>query len=115
MFGFFFETIDERVANLCAFFLRIRDSGQFGKEAVSSFDHMQIGFEVIGELIDHNLSLAFSQQSIVDQDARKLRTNGFEQQRRDHGRVNATRKAADHAVVAHLFANPLDRLVGEIA
>ena len=115
VFGFFFEAVDERVADLGAFLLRIRDSGQLGKEAVGSFDHMQIGFEVIGELIDHDLSLTFSQQSVIDQDTRKLRSYRFEQQRRDHRRVDPPRKTADHTVVAHLFANPFDRLVREIA
>ena len=70
---------------------------------------------MVSELIDNDLGFAFSQQSIVNQNAGKLRPNRLEQQRCDYRGINSARQTADHLVFTHLFSNSSNRLICEIA
>ena len=57
----------------------------------------------------------FPQQSIVDQDAGQLGTDGTKEQRRRHRGIDAAGESADDAVCAHFRANAVDRFVRKIS
>ena len=79
-------------------------------------DDVQIGFEVAAELVRRLGLFVLAQQAVVDQDARELRGRWrWIEQRRDDGRIDAAREAADHAVLADPLADARDGSVGEIA
>ena len=78
--------------------LRVGDAGQGRQEAVAGVDDVQVGLEVVAERAAHRLGLALAQQAVVDEDARDLRADGPEQQRRRHRRIDAAGQAADDAV-----------------
>src|SRR5579884_2309698 len=59
----------------------------------------------------YGFDLALTQQAIVHEDARDLRPDGSQQQRRGHRRIDAAGQAADDAVLADPFPQGLDRLL----
>src|SRR5579885_1459488 len=59
----------------------------------------------------YGFDLALTQQAIVHEDARDLRPDGSQQQRRGHRRIDAAGQAADDAVLADAFPQGLDRLL----
>ena len=63
------KTIDKRVADAAAFFLRIGNAGQRRQKLVLGLDDVQIGLEVLGELANDRLFFVLAQQAVVDQDA----------------------------------------------
>ena len=50
------EALDERVADAAAFFLRLGDAGQRGQKPVLGLHDVQIGLEVLRELLDDRLA-----------------------------------------------------------
>jgi hypothetical protein len=72
---FFFETINERMPDPPPLFLRLRNASQRFQESRFARDDMQICFEVPRELRNHRRLLVFPQQPVIDQDARKLRSD----------------------------------------
>ena len=63
------KTLDERMADAAAFFLRIDHAGQGRQKAVLGVDDVQIGLEMVAELRDDRLGLVLAQQAVVDEDA----------------------------------------------
>ena len=55
--------------------------------------------------------LVLAHQTVVDEDAGQLVADGLVDQERRNGGIDATRKRADHALVADLGADLLDRLL----
>ena len=51
------------------------------------------------------VGFAFSQQTVVDENARKLISDGFVEDRGDDGRIDSARKTADHAFIADARSN----------
>ncbi len=78
------EAIDESVSDATSFLLRFTDAGQRVQEPVFGVDNVQIGFEVFGELSNHQALFIFSEQPVVDQNARQLRSDRFVEQRGNH-------------------------------
>ena len=76
---------------------------------------MQVGAEVQGELFFDLLTSVFAQQSVVNEDARQLITDGFGDEGGDDRGVNATGEAADDAVGADDLADALFLLFDERA
>ena len=85
LLGFFFETIDERMSYAAAFLLWVTNSCEGIEESFACVDYSQVGFEVIRELRNDGRLLVFSEQTVIDQDARQLRSDGFEDQGCGHG------------------------------
>ena len=82
----------------------------------SALHDVQVGLEVLGELLDDRLRFVLAQQAVVDEDAGELRADRLVQQRGDDRRIDAARQAADHAVACRRGARTSrDRLLGEIA
>ena len=67
-------------------------------------DDVQIGLEMIAERRAHRFGFALAQQAVVDEDARHLRADRLQQQRRRHRRIDAAGQAADDAMVADALA-----------
>ena len=95
--------------------LRIGDAGQGLEKTVLGMHDVQVGLEVVRELLDHRLRLVLPQQAVVDQDARDLRADGLGQQGGDDRAIDPAGKTADHSALAHAIADGLDRLAGEVA
>ncbi len=54
------------------------------------------------------LGFIFSEQTIIDEDARQLRADGFEQQSRRDRRIHAAGESANHPAVSHALADEFD-------
>ena len=65
---------------------------------------------MVAEHGDDLLRLAQPQQAVIDEDAGQLVPDRLMDQNRRHRGVDAARQAADHLLVAHLFADLADRL-----
>ena len=79
--------------------LRIGDAGQGGQKASAGVDDVQVGLEMIAERLGAPSSASpWPQQAVVDEDARDLRADRLDQQRRRHRRIDAAGQAADDAV-----------------
>ncbi len=102
------------MSDATTFLLRFADTGQRFQESVFGMDDVQIGFEVFRELSDHQALFVFAEQTVVDQDARQLRSDRFVQQRRNDTRVDTAAETTDHAAIANLLADSLDRRLGKV-
>ena len=55
------------------------DAGQPAEEQVGRIDDVQVGLEVLGESLANLCRFVLAQQTVVDKNARKLRTDGLRQ------------------------------------
>ena len=76
-------------------------------------DNMEIGLEVVGELVAHLIRFPLPQQSVVDKDARELRADRLEEQGGSDRGIDAAGEAADHPAVADSRADRGHLLVDE--
>ncbi len=70
---------------------------------------------VMPEQIDHGLGLVEPQQAVIDEHAGELVADGFVDQHRGDGGIDAAGQAADHLALADLLADFLDRFLAESA
>src|SRR5690606_11227567 len=87
--------------------------GEFIQEPLPRVNDVQVGLKMIAELALDLFAFALSEQSIVDEDARELRADRAEQQRRGDRRIDAARESADDPRRSDSFANPLDLFIDE--
>lgn len=76
---------------------------------------MQVGAEVTGELFFDLLAFVFAQESVVDEDAGQLVTDGFGDEGGHHGGIDATGEPADDAIGPDDIADALFLLFDERA
>src|SRR5262249_39206246 len=69
--------------------------------------------EVTLKRVANCFSFPLPQQTVVDKDARDLRTDGLDEQSRTHGRIDAARQSANDAVLANAAPQFGDRLLDE--
>src|SRR5207244_2149123 len=82
--SFILEHVDEDVADDSPFFLRIRDAGEGLQEPVAGIDDVQVGLKMIAESAANRFDFALSQQSVIHQNARQLRSDGPYEKSRSH-------------------------------
>jgi hypothetical protein len=82
--GFVAENFDEHAADNLALRLRFDDAAQFRQKAFAGVDDVQIGPKMLAEAPTHRFFLAAAQEAIVDKDARELRSDRLDQERRDN-------------------------------
>src|SRR5690606_1819862 len=89
--GFLGKASDELVPNAATFLLWIDDPRELREKSILRLHDVQIGLEVSRELVNHRLLFVFAQESVVDEDARKLRPNRLREECRDDRRIDAAR------------------------
>ena len=111
----FVEYFDEHPADDLALLFRIGFAGQRRQEALLGVDANDVHAHVFGERRHHLIALAQAQQSMIDEYAGQLRTDGLVQQRGEYRRVDAARQPQQHAVARHLRANARHAVVDDVA
>ena len=69
--------------------------------------------EVVTEHLHHLLAFVQTQQTVIDEDAGQLLTDGAMQQHGHHGGVDTAGETQDHLVTANLLANAGDGIVDD--
>ena len=88
----------------------VGDAGELAEEQVGGVAMHQRDVVVVAEEVDHLLRLAAAQQAVIDEDAGELVADRLVDQHGGDRGVDAAGEAADHAALAHLVADPADRL-----
>jgi hypothetical protein len=70
--------------------------------------------EVAAEGRFDEFAFVLAEQAVVDEDAGELVADRLVDQGRGDGRIHAAAEPADHALVAHLLADPVRSAVGEV-
>ena len=83
------------------------------KEAVGGVNVNEVGVELILEDVYDLFAFALAHKAVVYVDADELLADGLDEQRRDHGGVNAAGKCQKYVFVANLGADLFDFLVNE--
>ena len=87
------EDVDEHLADDLPLLLRVGDARERGEEAVLRINRVEIGLEPVLERVPHDLGLARPHEAVVDVDARHLRADRLEEQRRADARIDAAARA----------------------
>ncbi|MPL73681.1 hypothetical protein SDC9_19487 [bioreactor metagenome] len=104
------EHVDEEPADRLALHFRVRHALERAEEERALIGRDQPHVVVVAEHGDHFLGLALAQQAVVDEDAGQVVADRLVDQHRRDRAVDAAREAADHLLVADLFADLGDRL-----
>ena len=99
------EDFDKLLADDLAFAFGFIDTCELIKEAVGCVDVDQIHIEGFGEDLLNIFGFIFAQESMVDENACQLFTDGFVDESRHDAGVNAAGESQDHGLVAHLSAD----------
>ncbi len=109
------EAFDERVADDAAFFLRVGDAGEAAEKPAFGFHHVQIGFEVVGELFDDDFSSSFRSRPL----STRMHESCGPMARYSSAATTAESTPPDRPQMtrslADALANLCDRALGEIA
>ena len=100
--GFLFENSDELGADDLALLFGLGDSGEFIQKAVHGVDVDQICVHLISEDLYDLLGLALSQKTVIYVDADEILADGFDEQRRHHGGIDASGESQKDLFIAHL-------------
>ena len=76
------------MANATTFLLGFGDAFEIFEEGFRRIHHPKVDIEVVAESGLHQITLIFSEQPVVDKDARQLVSDGLVQQRGHHGRIH---------------------------
>ncbi|RMO84521.1 Cytosine deaminase [Pseudomonas syringae pv. maculicola] len=112
--GFGIEHVDEGAADDLALFLWIALAFQVVQELFFGVGTNDFDAHVLGEHGHHLLAFVQAQQAVVDEYTGQLIADGFVQQRRDYGGVNAAGQAQQHAISTHLSANLSDSVFSNL-
>jgi hypothetical protein len=108
-----FEHVDEEPPDGLALHLGVGDALQLADEQVLGL-HVNEGDVVVVAKQRHDLlGLVRPHQAVIDEHAGELLADGFVDQHRSDGGIDAAREAADHAAAAHLLADALHGLLLE--
>jgi hypothetical protein len=105
LLGLGLEHVDEGLADELALGFGIGRAFKAAQEHLGDVGMDERDVVVVAEQRDDLFGLAQTHQAMVDEDAGELVADRLVDQHGGHGGVDATRKAADHARVAHLGAD----------
>ncbi len=106
--GVFLEDVDEKPADDFALGFRVGLAIKLAKEQFAFVCVDQRDVVVVAEHLDDFVGFIFAQQAVVNEDAGQLVADGFVDQDRGDGRIDAARQTADHLFVADLLADLSD-------
>ena len=109
-----FEHPYELFADDFTFLLRVDDPGKLRKEPLAGIGINQVQAHVTLEGVLHPLGLLQPQQTVVNEDAGQLVTDGLVEQHGGHRGIDPSRQGADHPPVSHLLLDALDRVAYEV-
>ena len=112
--GLVLEHPDEEVADALALLLRVLHPFQDVKEPPGCVHVAEPRAETLSHDSGHGFGLTLAQEPVVDEDAHQPVTDGAVHQGGRDRRVDAAAQAAQHAAIAHLLADLLDRDRGEV-
>jgi hypothetical protein len=101
----FLEHLDEQSPDGPALLLGIGLAAQRIEESLLGIDANDAHAHVARKRLHHLVALAQAQQPVIDEHAHQLIADGLVQQRRDHGRIDATRETEQHASRTDLLAH----------
>src|SRR5438132_3938652 len=93
------KDFDEFVTDDFAFLLRINHPAQEGEKTLGGIDVFELYVKIFLEDPLDNFFFAGPEQSVIDEDAGQLITNGFVQQGRDHRGINAAAESTTYFMV----------------
>ena len=107
------EDGDELATDDASLLFRVDHTAQRLQEPVGGVDVADVHVQVAVHDCEDALGLLLAQEAVVDEDARELVADRAMHERRRDRRVDAAGQRADHATVADLGADALDRLGDE--
>ena len=110
-----FEHPDELLSDDLAFRLRVGHAGKLLQESIRGVGVHQVQPQIALERSLDPLRLFQSQEPVIDEDASQLVADGLVQQDGRHRRVHSAGQGAYHPAIAHLFADPVDGVIHEVA
>ena len=102
---FLVENLDELIADNLAFFFRVGDAAERGKEPFSRVHANNVDTQVLGERRHHLVRLVMPQQAVIDKYTGELVADRFMQQCRYNRGVDTTGQPEQHLAVAHGLPN----------
>src|ERR1700712_3104187 len=108
------EYVDEGAADDLALLLWIALAGQVAKELLFGVGADDLDAHVLGEHGHHLLTFVQAQQTVVDEDAGQLITDGLVQQRRDHRGVDTAGQAEQYVVGTDLGTHLSDGVFSDL-
>ena len=104
------EDADELAADDLPLLLRLLDAVEQLEESLLRLHVDERDVEMLAERLDDLLGLVLAQQAVIDEDACELLPNRLVDEQRRHGRVDATRQRAEHALAPDLRLDARDLL-----
>src|SRR5690554_224135 len=114
--GLALKDLDEEPPDDLSLHLGIRHACELMKKLFRCVDVDEVDVEMIAELLDDFLRLAFTEEAVVDEDARQTIADGAMDEFGGDARIHPTREGAeDLRLLAHLSADRIHGLVHERA
>src|SRR6185312_4737598 len=87
---------------------------EFSEKVLAGIADAKVDFEMVTEGGFDQLALVFPEQAVVNENADELVADGFVEEGRDHGGIDAAGQAADDFAEADLLADRSDGVLGEV-
>ena len=109
-----FEGADELAADSLTLRLGLGDTLECGEETLRLVNGDDLNAHGCCVVLLNLFTLAFTEQTVVDEEAGELVANSLVHERCRHGGVNAAGERADNAVATDLLANLSDLLLDDV-